>query len=408
MSEKLSISHQSGPDLSKDRSQFTDAELNADPIKRFQVNPKDFPIFSQQVEHETANHDRNWDINYTLGKYVGQTESLINVINGANNEDDFDEEVVHPKYNHVIYLDKSARPVSWLVNQFWNDFSSQGRPAQSFLAIDRAPWFQRAGLDVDEDGRFIDDEKRLATFSDFEQNIKKIDPKHYANIRALFIKGGIPEGATTAEIMKMPTILDGKNILIIDEVSRTGSTQKIAKHLLSHAIPDAKLIDAHTFWDDDIYQYGSTDAKEQTTTYESELRSAPVWYPPANIASMSGNTISTGRGVGNIDPSHYVEQYNKSPNPHSRARKMGALALSTPLKDETKSLGYHPMYNTEKLRQEITKMHEEYQKGHILPIVRKDFNVEQLEGILASFNIKLGSSDPKKSYAEIKAKLASR
>ena len=49
-------------------------------------------------------------------------------------------------------------------------------------------------------------------------------------------------------IMNTPTGLEGKNITIIDEVSRSGSTLEIAKLLVSQAIPEAASVNGCTFW----------------------------------------------------------------------------------------------------------------------------------------------------------------
>jgi len=70
---------------------------------------------------------------------------------------------------------------------------------------------------------------------------------HLAAIRSLFIEGGI-ENEDPDEIMRTPTILDGKRLLIVDEVSRTGATLSIAEFLFRAAIPEASHVEGTYFW----------------------------------------------------------------------------------------------------------------------------------------------------------------
>ena len=75
---------------------------------------------------------------------------------------------------------------------------------------------------MNDDGRQKENGE-LATYTDFIHNIANLKERHLAEIRALYIEGGI-ETEDVKTVMQSPTILDGKNVLIVDEVSRTGST----------------------------------------------------------------------------------------------------------------------------------------------------------------------------------------
>ncbi len=100
-------------------------------------------------------------------------------------------------YDHVVYLDKSARPVSWLVNMFWNDFAAEDlngnkicRPKHSYVNIDRSPWFRNVGINVTDDGRQKENGE-LATYRDFVNNLHNLNKHHLAELRALYIDGRI-------------------------------------------------------------------------------------------------------------------------------------------------------------------------------------------------------------------------
>lgn len=132
---------------------------------------EEFPVLNRQSHmvqlkpdiagQETAN------INDTLIHYVRDTALLISKIDGSLDDEQ--------PFDHVVYLDKSARPVSWLINMFWNDFSVGGvaRPHHSYINIDRVPWFRYVGLNVTDDGLNIETGHN-ATYSDFMKSILSI------------------------------------------------------------------------------------------------------------------------------------------------------------------------------------------------------------------------------------------
>ncbi|MDO4508151.1 MAG: hypothetical protein Q4B65_02080 [Candidatus Saccharibacteria bacterium] len=354
------------PEFEDDPRQYTEEELMADPAKRYHVNPKDFPILSAQSERFVDGdriRSRTYNVNKSLGIHIAHTADLITEISGESEEE--------PAYDHVIYLDKSARPVSWLVNIFWDDFSDKKRPAHSYLAIDRADWFTEVGMDTSDDGRYRSDSDGhtrgdKATFEDFKKHADKLPPETFAAVRALFIPEGI-ESEDPKTIMETPTPLDGKRILIVDEVGRTGATQKIAQYLVERAlrssdsnIPRAK-VDTTTYWDS-----GVIIAKNG----ESDMASSPVWYQ---------TDIEYGRGIGDRDPEYFEERYEQDPSPKNRARRLGAKVLGRPL-----NLAEEPGQLSRGLAKEFKKMHEEYRAGHILMRHPAKYDqekwIEKLEG----------------------------
>ena len=331
------------------------AEAETDPRYRFRLDKKDYPIFSRQRGEVTdpvtgASGEGVLSIDETAGLMVGRTAELIGVINGES--DDI------PKVDHVIYLDKSARPVSWLVDEFWDDFSDKAQPGKDFLAIDRRVWFQKVGIALTprDEIKEPDGSLRVAKTDDFIKAYKNLPEETRkdwgARIRGLFIMGGI-EGEDPDHIMKTPTTLDGKNLLIVDEVSRSGSTLGIAEFLMKEAIPKLKSVNGHVFWSDQsrVVNNGNNN--------DMQMGQAPVWY------RHGGENDWIGRGVKDIDINYYLAAFVAQPNNITRAQKYGAFVLGVPM--DAKALEEEPGQASLKLREEMAKMRRDYDNGRILP-----------------------------------------
>lgn len=328
-------------------------------LKKYAHSDEEFPVLHKQTHKVLRNGkiiNERININENLIHYVKETALLISVIDGRLNSG--------ISYDHVIYLDKSARPVSWLVNMFWDDFTRKDenglpvkRPKHSYINIDRAPWFRNVGINVSDDGRQKENGK-LATYGDFVKSIDNLSKRHLAEIRALYIPGGIEE-ESMEWVMSHPTILDGKNVLIVDEVSRTGATLDIAKHLFRLAIPDAKNINGAYFWhpSEPLLKLGE----------ETVLTSLPVWYDPATL---------TGRGIGSPDPYYYRSIYEKYSSPDYNSKRIAYRKLRThafsssvfsaPLLDDNgEVIGLAAEEKTRKLCRDLMRLYDEYQAGRI-------------------------------------------
>ena len=342
---------------------------------RFRVSPEDYQIFSQQAGFRTDKitgelKSQTLNINETLGSMVGCTAKLIGELTGGDGQVAAD---------HVIYLDKSARPVSWLVDEFWDDFTDAKKPETTYLAIDRNYWFHNVGLETDSRQYLVDasGEKRLARGSDFWEKfdaLPKEEQRDYlARIRALYIEGGIAN-ENINEILSTPTVLNGKNLVIVDEVARSGATQSIAVGLLKKAIPELNSVRSVVFWRD---QPKVLDGKDG----EIQMGNAPVWYP-------HDPNDWRGRGVKDINPAFYENQYKLNPNNKTRAERFGSIVLGEPLlnkEDEPGQLSW-------RLREEIERMRDDYDDGHILPTIFTDIRedirdvmIERLEGYGVEF-----------------------
>ncbi len=392
MSEKLNLT--SAPtETVKDPEQVAE---------QFQVDPNDYPIFSRQTIKEFGGDTRSrinrlspkiqetkLGIDETLGLYVRDTADLITVINGEGNAkaaiNEQGEKVKNPPIDHVIYLDKSARPVSWLVNTFWGEFSDDQhpRPEHSYLSIDRGPWEKYVGLKTDPND-YIKDHGRLVENKDFDKKMEEpgnepLLREFAARIRAIYLESGLtediddlhkipdPKGApmseeTINEILASPTSLDGKNILIVDEVARSGLTLHIASRILKMAIPEANIYST--------YFVPEVDNPEPRRIQ----RFTPIWY--------SHHTIN-GRGISDADSASAITDYEHFSDDekigaekigvHYRARVLGAFALGRPraLSQETGDI------KSRDVMKEIQQMLKDYRGHKILMRIPQQYDQDE-------------------------------
>ena len=328
-------------------------------LEKYSHGSSEFPVLKEQTHKILRDGKRvseRIEINENIVHYLKDTALLISKIDGRLDG--------NSGFDHVIYLDKSARPVSWLVNMFWEEFAAEDdegkavrRPKHSYINIDRSPWFRNVGIDVSNDGRQKSNGE-LATYWDFAGNVQNLDSRHIAEIRAMYIEGGI-DSEDVNYILKSPTILDGKKILIVDEVSRTGATLDIAKHLFKLAIPDAEFIEGAYFWhpSEPILMMGN----------EYVLTSLPVWYDP---------DTQTGRGIGSPDKHYYrnlFEHYSREYKGNSkvqmnklRAHAFSSSVCSAPVLDRDGNvIGLEAEQQTRKLVRDLKKLYTEYKAGRI-------------------------------------------
>lgn len=251
-----------------------------------------------------------WDTDYVLGRYVNATDKMIGVLDGSVEErtlvDPADPERSKSKPDTVIWLDKSARPVTLFVEGFWDQFASDGEevPDFEFLNIDRADWFMRQGYRRDEA------ETRLGPEA---FDIDKVPLEDIAAIRAYFTINDLDPETWQETVWDEPTRLDGKNILIVDEVRNKGGTLSIAQQLIKRAIPDA-TVSGEYFWSTGRYAL-------QGNSDEQQMESAPVWYNAHD---------AYGRGIGDISRT-YHEQLPATPE--NIKKKLAWFALSAPHHD---------------------------------------------------------------------------
>lgn len=146
---------------------------------------------------------------YERMDYVQRTDALIAQLDGTVRRPDF-----------VIYLDKSARPVAWLVRSLWDCLAAvddSGRPVTRPVT-----------LFVNIDGQLIDR----------TTNAPRDTPESLADLRSVFVDGVPPEGLRA---MQAPSFLDDKDVLIVDEIQVSGTTLDKAYSYLKAAFPTARF-----------------------------------------------------------------------------------------------------------------------------------------------------------------------
>lgn len=205
-------------------------------------------------------------------RYVNLTDELIRKTQAEGKD-------------HLIFLDKSARPVAWMMKELWPVLAEADEngeippmPDVSFLNIDREQWEPIVGRSEDAAG----------------MNIDNIPEKEIQNLRSVF--GAERENGS---------VLKNKNVMLVDEVQVSGDTLRLARGVLNRAFGDEANIDgAH--W---MMPHIKTDPKSGAR-YNAEL---PVWYSDTSVL---------GRGVANRDST-------KSRQSPSRVQRVGANWLSS-------------------------------------------------------------------------------
>jgi len=254
-----------------------------------------------------------WETDYVLERYVEATDGMVGRLDGSIHEraisDPDNSELSQEKPDVVVWLDKSARPVSWFVDGFWEQFADPEveKPDYEFLNIDRVNWFVNMGHSR------IDAETRLGP-NDFD--IEKVPDETIARLRALFVVGELSEDNWQEEVWKLPTRLDGKNVLIVDEVKNKGGTLAIATQVLKRAIPEL-TVSGDYFWSAGLYSINKMSADPA----DMQMESAPVWYDAKD---------SMGRGIGEVSKVYWSHEYETHPTQDNLKKKLGWQAISAP------------------------------------------------------------------------------
>lgn len=228
-------------------------------------------------------------------EYIRRTDELIRKItDGVEFTDPVTGEKSVESPDFVVYLDKSARPVSWLVKEFWPKLAATpGEPAPEmpqtrYVNIDRQQWVNT----VDPGG-------------EGKMDIGLVDESVVRSLRSIFVGVNDKRGGINSDLDDVPTELDGKSVLIVDEVFSTGRTLTIAKKFFERAFPTTKV--AGAYWMSGIAQKG----------FAVGNADIPVWYKDKDV---------TGRGVDNRDE-------RRSQRSSSVTQRLGGWFLSTAFKE---------------------------------------------------------------------------
>ncbi len=261
-------------------------------------------------------------------EYVRLTDGLVHqMTHGVEvvNHDTGEKELRRPDY--VVWLDKSARPLSWLTRDLWPtlavepDGTVPKMPESRFVNIDREQW--------------------LSTIDPLDEGTTDVGRVHTSIIRSLrsiFLKpqNNMPESLEDPRIDRMSSVFDDKTVLIVDEVRATGRTLEIAKNFFERAFPQANI--AATHWMGGIAIKGEA-------TGNADL---PVWYRSDTML---------GRGVSDRD-------YALSKSSKNRTQRLGAWFLSTPLRQHDSS--------STQLRQELHQLADDVREHKVLVVPAKE------------------------------------
>lgn len=305
-----------------------------------------------------------WTTEWLLSEYVKCTDGVIGKMDGTiplkqvevfvRDESGLKKEKRDlPPPASVVYLDKSARPVAWLVRSLWPLLArepgtpyEQGkvpqRPREYFLNIDKVEWLHYMGVPT----KYIEDAPEELI------DIDKVDKEHLTRIRAHFSTEKITED-NLDEAWSHPTRLDGQHVMIVDEVMSSGQTLRIAQRLLTSAIPEAVF--SGQFWAKPGRVPLNKGIPDQEGKLQFQREWVPVWY---------SKDVESGRGVG--DRNHeWPEILARTGNSVPEYTKIGRYILSTPPHDPL-SYARRGDQAAEELRTDIKKLALELEQHKIL------------------------------------------
>lgn len=277
------------------------------------VSPENEP-FEYRLLTGHRRTDGSWKTDQQLHmEYIQLTDELVRqMTEGVEIPDLETGRVTVEKPDVVIWLDKSARPVSWLTKELWPKLAADPEtgevakmPEFKFVNIDREQWVN----ELDPEGTGIMD-------------IGRIDETIIRGLRSVFVPDAKlkREVGLTESIDSAPSLLDNKTIMIVDEVYGTGRTLEYATAFFRKAFPTAKVGYAH--WMRNVsFRDGAKGNAD-----------LPVWYKADS---------QYGRGVGNRNDS-------LSAKSQSITQKLGRSFLSTALRESDPQ--------SEQLRKEIHEL----------------------------------------------------
>lgn len=218
-------------------------------------------------------------------RYVWNTERLIG-------------RIIAQEIDDIVFLDKSARPVAWLMKSLWpqlgidNNGEPIPMPSIKFANIDREQWEPFVGRSEDKDGGI---------------NMKGIPPNTIDALRGLFAVKNLDRDVAAED---EDTLFDDRKVMIVDEVMSSGDTVAMSQWLFEKAFLKAEI---HT-------SYWMSPATKRLKSGARINADLPVWY---------NKNDAHGRLVAN-------RESNLSKDSPSMRQRRGALFLSTrfPYADE--------------------------------------------------------------------------
>ena len=196
-------------------------------------------------------------------------------------------------------------------------------PNFKFVNIDRNQWTSS----VDPSGLGVSD-------------INALDQSIIRSLRSIFLKNPADrQNGITEEIDVAPSLLDGKTVLIVDEVYATGRTLDYAQKFFRRAFPDAKVAGTH-------WMRGITTNKSGATGN----RDLPVWY--------TDNT-KFGRGIDNKNIDASLSSSNST-------QRLGARFLSAALREQDQNGQRITDPLSDRMRNELHQLALDAKAGKVL------------------------------------------
>lgn len=281
-------------------------------------------LIPQPSPHKQEQFFSKDEIEYWHGYEILETEELRERY--VNLTDNLISKVQEEGTDHIVFLDKSARPVAWMFKELWPVFTKDEEgevpemPTINFLQIDREDW---RGFVKDPDSEMID--------------VDKLPDEYFEDLRSIFTNRVIASGETGNE----PSKFDRSKIIIVDEVRVSGDTLDIATEMLIRSFPTAEF--EKTWW--------MKPAEKIVPGQPPRNSDIPVWY---------NKDKNTGRGVNNRNTT-------KSGLSHSQRQQRGGQFLSTRLEK--------PDPDSRELREEIEHLTNDIINHRL--IVRPSFNRQE-------------------------------
>ncbi len=258
--------------------------------------------------------DGSWKTDRQLRmEYLQLTDGLIHkMTDGVDVVDPITEERRKEVPDVVVWLDKSARPVSWLTRDLWSKMAADpvtGKvppmPSFKFVNIDRQQWVNS----LDPEGAGIMD-------------IDRVDQSIIRSLRSVFVEPKFKTHGLTQAIDAAPSELDNKTVMIVDEVYSSGRTLQYASAFFRRAFPTARIGSAY-------WMHGVTMKKGSKGNAD-----LPVWYKEKDVRgrgvdtrndSLSGKSKNTTQRLGRF----FLSTRLREPDPKSRQLREELHQLAT-------------------------------------------------------------------------------
>jgi len=296
-----------------------DSEFEAEPESSYQIltTARYIEMVSQRQGVGLTEAIARGDDEGMRANYVLHTEKLIDTMrHGFKREEGID----HEQADVVFFLDKSARPLEWFTEAFWEVFK------EADGSVPEKP-----------ERKFI--------------NLHAQESPGGARPDAAVVSQFVRDGQFDEEVSEMQAIypdMAGKNILVVDEVSVSGATERMAYELFRRAFPEAHIKSA-------AWKGAGKKLDKAGNSFPVEI---PVWYSKVS---------EEGRGIRPLDA-------ERSRQSASLAQREGGLILSTGLEAEK------PDLDAQRLRREFQQLARDVVSGK-QPIIPADPDSDRYEGL---------------------------